>query len=210
MTPQKHYSSPQKNDSIGKKCVMKPLQAHNTERKTKTQNKSHAQRKETMSPRTKPNHHSHQETDTNRGGPKTPRTSAHRPFSASNLGKSAVDGDCAVDLPVAVWTPKALRLRAVLRLAGTVGVFGSFRTVGVISIRLLRLATIWLLGLLAIRVLVLVLGNVVLVLASLVPLVPRALFASLLAHGDCVAEAVEGTLLLLAAEEHEVAGLAWV
>jgi hypothetical protein len=58
-------------------------------------------------------------------------------------------------------------------------------------------------GLLAVWVLVFVLRNIVLV----VMLIPRALFASLLAHGHRVAEAVEGALLLLAAQEHEVASL---
>jgi hypothetical protein len=65
------------------------------------------------------------------------------------------------------------------------------------------LLSMWELRLLAVWVLVFVLRNIVLV----VMLIPRALFASLLAHGHRVAEAVEGALLLLAAQEHEVASL---
>jgi hypothetical protein len=65
------------------------------------------------------------------------------------------------------------------------------------------LLSMWELRLLAVWVLVFVLRNIVLV----VMLIPRALFASLLAHGYRVAEAVEGALLLLAAQEHEVASL---
>jgi hypothetical protein len=65
------------------------------------------------------------------------------------------------------------------------------------------LLSMWVLRLLAVWVLVIMLRNIVLV----VMLIPRALFASLLAHGHRVAEAVEGALLLLAAQEHEVASL---
>jgi hypothetical protein len=149
-----------------------------------------------------------------------------------SLDRCAVDWGRAIVPPVAVWSPSAMR--AVLRFAGTMGVFRSLGAAGVISmgilglvvvaVRVFRLTAIgglvlvavWLLGLLAIRLLrlltvwvfVLVLGNIV--LAFFVVLVPGALCASLLAHGDCVAEAVEGALLLLAAEKHEVAGLSWV
>jgi hypothetical protein len=77
---------------------------------------------------------------------------------------------------------------------------GSGRRGGLLAIGLLSM---WELRLLAVWVLVFVLRNIVLV----VMLIPRALFASLLAHGHRVAEAVEGALLLLAAQEHEVASL---
>jgi hypothetical protein len=77
---------------------------------------------------------------------------------------------------------------------------GSGRRGGLLVIGLLSM---WELRLLAVWVLVFVLRNIVLV----VMLIPRALFASLLAHGHRVAEAVEGALLLLAAQEHEVASL---
>jgi hypothetical protein len=77
---------------------------------------------------------------------------------------------------------------------------GNGRRGGLLAMGLLSM---WVLRLLAVWVLVFVLRNIVLV----VMLIPRALFASLLAHGYRVAEAVEGALLFLAAQEHEVASL---
>jgi hypothetical protein len=66
------------------------------------------------------------------------------------------------------------------------------------GVRVLRLLAVW--------VLELVLVNIV----PVVILVPSALCASLLTHGHRFAEAEVGTLLLLAAQEHEVASLWWL
>jgi hypothetical protein len=159
--------------------------------------------------RTKTNHH-RQGTDTNGGKQERRATSSHRPFSKSNLDGGAVDWSRAIVPLVAVGSPRSVRGFRVLGVVGLLAVLLRFWTPWVISLGMLGLSVVAvrLLRLATIGRLVLVFGNIVLV-AFAVVLTPRALFAGLLAHRDRVAEAVEGALLFLTTEEHEVAGLSW-
>jgi formate/nitrite transporter FocA (FNT family) len=99
--------------------------------------------------------------------------------------------------------PKSVRV-LVLSVVDTVRVLGLV-AVGVLRLvvgRVLRLVMGWVLRLLALLKLL-----AVWVLVLVVRLVPSALFASLLAHGEHLAKAVIGALLLLSAQEHKVASL---
>jgi hypothetical protein len=105
--------------------------------------------------------------------------------------------------------PKSVRV-LVLSVVDTVRVLGlvavgvlglGVRVLGLIG-RVLRLVMGWILRLLAMLKLL-----AVWVLVLVVRLVPSALFASLLAHGEHFAKAVIGALLLLSAQEHKVASL---
>jgi hypothetical protein len=148
----------------------------------------------------------HQETGTNEE-PNNASLRPPEPCVPSNLDGGVVEVESGVIAKSRA--PKSVRV-LVLSVVDTVRVLGlvavgvlglGVRVLGLIG-RVLRLVMGWILRLLAMLKLL-----AVWVLVLVVRLVPSALFASLLAHGEHFAKAVIGALLLLSAQEHKVASL---
>jgi hypothetical protein len=152
----------------------------------------------------------HQETGTNEE-PNNASLRPPEPCVPSNLDGGVVEVESGVIAKSRA--PKSVRV-LVLSVVDTVRVLGLV-AVGVLrlvvgrvlrllglGVRVLRLVMGWILRLLAMLKLL-----AVWVLVLVVRLVPSALFASLLAHGEHFAKAVIGALLLLSAQEHKVASL---
>jgi hypothetical protein len=144
----------------------------------------------------------HQETSTNEES----NNASLRPLEPcvpSNLDGGVVEVESGVIAKSRA--PKSVRVLGLVAVGVLRLVVGRVLRLLGLGERVLGLVVGWVLRLLAVWVLVLVHGNIVLV----VRLVPSALFASLLAHGEHFAKAVVGALLLLSAQEHKVASLWW-